>query len=69
MDSHLYAKKCGGMEEELFVAVVLLYKSLYPNLHPTFEWEGKKIVKWPIFIDRQRSGTAKKEQEKHKVPR
>ena len=50
VDSHVCARKGGDMEEELYIAVVLLDKSLYQNLHPIFEWEGKKVIKGPIFI-------------------
>ena len=38
------------MEDELFIDTVLLYLTLYPNIHPTFVWEGEKLIKGPIFI-------------------
>ena len=63
-DSHVCDRKGGGMEEELFVAVVLVYKSLYLNSHPTFEWEGEKVSKRPIFIKTDSGAGRQKEREK-----
>ena len=38
------------MEEELFIEAFLLYLSLYKDIHPTFVWEGDKLIKGPVFL-------------------
>ena len=50
MDSHVCVRQGGGMEEELFIATCLLYLSLYKDIHPTFVWEGDKLIKGPVFL-------------------
>ena len=32
-----------------FIRKVLFYKSLYPNIHPTFEWDGDKLIRGPVL--------------------
>ena len=50
VDAHMCVRKGGGMEEELFIATVLFYVSLYPNIRPMFEWDGDTLLYGPIFI-------------------
>ena len=46
----MYVSEGGGMEEELFITTVLVYLTLYPNIHLTFVWEGYMLVKGSIFV-------------------
>ncbi len=40
-----------GMDEDLFIQIVLFYKSLYPNLASQFKWgAGGELIKGPIFL-------------------
>ena len=51
MDSHVYVRNGGGMEEELFIATVLFYVSLYKNISPTFVYDAEgNLVSGPILI-------------------
>ena len=51
IEAHVAVRTGGGMEVELFMATVLSYVALYTRtLHPTFVWEGEKLIKGPIFI-------------------
>jgi hypothetical protein len=50
VDAHVCVRKGGGMEEELFIATVLFYISLYPNIRPTFEYDGTTLLFGPIFL-------------------
>ena len=46
-----------GVEEELFMATVLFYISLYKGtIHPTFVFDGDKVIKGPIIIKSDNGG-------------
>ena len=49
--SHVSVQGAGGMEEELFIATVLFYVSLYKDiLHPTFVWDNGTLIMGKLFI-------------------
>ncbi len=51
MDTHVAIQRKGDMDEDLFIQLVLFYKSLYLNLAHQIKWgAGGKLIEGPILL-------------------